>query len=112
MLIKRGFELCDFESKFKKQYSQEIKRHVEVEIKYEGYISQSKIQIEREKQQEDMPIPVDFDFEQIKGLRIEAKQKLKEVKPTTIGQAGRISGVSPADITVLLINLGKEKNRH
>ena len=112
VLIKRGFELCDFESKFKKQYSQEIKRHVEVEIKYEGYISQSKIQIEREKQQEDMPIPVDFDFEQIKGLRIEAKQKLKEVKPTTIGQAGRISGVSPADITVLLINLGKEKNRH
>ena len=108
-LIKRGFGVCDFENNLSSKYSNDVKRHVEVEVKYEGYITQAKVQIEREKQQENMPIPKDFDFAAAGGLRIEAKQKLQEVKPTTVGQASRISGVSPADITVLLILLEKTK---
>jgi len=110
-LIKRGFFVNDFENKLTGEYGENEKRHVEVEVKYEGYISQAKTQIEKEKQQEEMPIPKDFDYDKIGGLRLEAKQKLKDVRPTTVGQASRISGVSPADITVLLILLEKEKRK-
>ena len=110
-MIKRGFSIFDFADKLCHKYNASDMRHEEVEIKYSGYIAQAKVQIEREKQQEDMPIPVDFDFSKISGLRNEAKQKLMSVKPTTVGQAGRISGVSPADITVLLIWLEKAKNQ-
>lgn len=80
-----------------------------VEIKYEGYIKQQNDEIEKLKQQEKTALPVNFDYSAIKGLRIEAIQKLNKIQPQTLGQASRISGVSPADITVLSIYLKAKK---
>lgn len=80
-----------------------------VEIKYEGYIKQQNDEIEKLKLQEKTALPVNFDYTQIKGLRIEAIQKLNKIQPETLGQASRISGVSPADITVLSIYLKAKK---
>ena len=78
-------------------------KQVETQIKYEGYLSRQQIQIEQSKKHEAMLLPTDFDYSIIKGLRIEAQQKLNKIKPLSIGQASRISGVSPADIAVLLV---------
>ena len=80
-----------------------------VEVKYEGYIKQQNDEIEKLKQQEKTALPVNFDYSAIKGLRIEAVQKLNKIQPQTLGQASRISGVSPADITVLSIYLKAKK---
>lgn len=80
-----------------------------VEIKYEGYIKQQNDEIEKLKQQEKTALPVNFDYSAIKGLRIEAIQKLNKIQPQTLGQASRISGVSPADLTVLSIYLKAKK---
>ena len=80
-----------------------------VEVKYEGYIKQQNDEIEKLKQQEKTALPEDFDYSVIKGLRIEAVQKLNKIQPQTLGQASRISGVSPADITVLSIYLKAKK---
>jgi tRNA uridine 5-carboxymethylaminomethyl modification enzyme len=77
------------------------------ELKYEGYLKKERAEIERMKKLDDVLIP-DVDFETIKGLRLEARQKLNKIKPKTLGQASRISGVSPADVTVLLLMLKKE----
>ena len=79
---------------------------VEINIKYEGYIKRQIAEVARHKKLETKPIPADLDYRQIIGLRIEARQKLESVRPLTIGQASRISGVNPADISVLLIYLG------
>ncbi len=76
---------------------------VEISLKYEGYIKRQTQQIEQFRKLEEKKLPEDFDYEKIAGLRLEARQKLNEVKPSSIGQAGRISGVNPADISVLLI---------
>ena len=78
---------------------------VEIQIKYEGYINLEKEQVERFKKLENKKIPDNIDYENIKGLRLEARQKLNKIKPLSVGQASRISGVSPADISVLLIYL-------
>lgn len=78
---------------------------VNINIKYEGYIERQKRQIDQFKKMENKKIPEDIDYDKIQSLRIEAKQKLKEMKPISIGQASRISGVSPADISVLLVYL-------
>lgn len=80
---------------------------VETEIKYEGYIRRQLDEVARESRQENVKLPPDIEYAKIRGLRIEAAQKLDRVKPSTIGQAARISGVNPADITVLLVYLGK-----
>ena len=80
---------------------------VEVQIKYEGYIEKQKRQIEKFKKLEDKKLSDSFDYDAIDGLRIEARQKLNQFKPLSVGQASRISGVSPADINVLLIYLEK-----
>lgn len=80
-----------------------------VEVKYEGYIKQQNDEIEKLKQQEKTALPENFDYSAIKGLRIEAVQKLNKIQPRTLGQASRISGVSPADITVLSIYLKAKK---
>lgn len=80
-----------------------------VEVKYEGYIKQQNDEIEKLKQQEKNALPENFDYSAIKGLRIEAIQKLNKIQPQTLGQASRISGVSPADITVLSIYLKAKK---
>ena len=82
---------------------------LEVEIKYEGYISKQLKQIERFKKLENKALPEDLEYESIEGLRIEARQKLSKVRPLSIGQASRISGVSPADVSVLMVYLEKKR---
>ena len=79
---------------------------VEVSIKYEGYIKRQIAEVQRHEKLEVRPLPSDLDYLSIKGLRIEAAQKLQKLRPLTVGQASRISGVNPADISVLLIYLG------
>ena len=81
------------------------KEEVEIQIKYEGYIKMEEEQVEKFKKLENKKLSEEIDYSSIKGLRIEAMQKLNKIKPTSIGQASRISGVSPADINVLLIYL-------
>ena len=82
---------------------------IDIQIKYEGYIKLQLAQVERFKKLENKLLPRDIDYEKLKGISLEAKQKLDKFKPTSIGQASRISGVSPADITVLLIYLEQYK---
>ena len=77
----------------------------QTDIKYDGYVKKQLAEVARTEKLEEKPLPADLDYSQIKGLRIEAYQKLNKVKPLTLGQASRISGVSPADISVLLIYL-------
>ncbi len=84
---------------------------LEVLIKYEGYITKQLLQVEKFKKLENRKLSPDFDYNQVSGLRIEAYQKLNKFKPLSLGQAGRISGVSPADINVLLIHLEKERRK-
>lgn len=79
---------------------------VEADIKYEGYLKRQYAEIKRYERLEDKPLPPDIDYTQIKGLRTEAAQKLNKVRPLTVGQASRISGVNPADVSVLLIRFG------
>ena len=77
---------------------------VEIRVKYAGYISRQKDQAEQFKKLEEKRLPPDFDYTSLSGLRLEARQKLNAVKPSNIGQAGRISGVSPADVAILLVH--------
>jgi tRNA uridine 5-carboxymethylaminomethyl modification enzyme len=79
---------------------------VETAVKYEGYIKRQRREVERQARLEAKKLPEDIDYKSIKGLRLEAAQKLDKIRPASIGQASRISGVNPADITVLLIYLG------
>ena len=78
----------------------------EVSIKYEGYIKRQLSEVQRHERLEAKRLPLNLDYSAIRGLRLEAAQKLEKVKPLTVGQASRISGVNPADISVLLIYLG------
>lgn len=89
--------------------SREVREQVEIEIKYEGYIKKQLAQVEEMRKMESKLLSSDLDYDQISGLRLEAKEKLNKVKPLNIGQASRISGVSPADISVLLIWLEQQK---
>lgn len=84
----------------------EVVKTVETDVKYAGYIKREIAEVERQKKMEDKHIPENLNYKQIKGLRLEAGQKLEKFRPMTIGQASRISGVSPADISVLLLYLG------
>lgn len=86
-----------------KNYPQSVVDEVNTMIKYEGYIKKQNEQIESMKKQEDLKLSTSFDYEKIQGLRLEARQKLNEIKPLNIGQASRISGISPADINVLIV---------
>lgn len=88
-------------------YSKEVISSVETEIKYKGYIEREKEIAEKISRLEDLKIPEGFDFEKVSGLTIECRQKLKHYSPRTIAQASRISGVSPADISVLLVYFGR-----
>ena len=89
------------------ELSDEVCEKVEIAVKYEGYISRQQAQVDEMLRLENKPIPADFDYSTIRGLRLEAVEKLNKVKPKNIGQASRISGVSPADVSVLLIYLSK-----
>ena len=80
---------------------------VEITLKYRGYIDREKRMAEKLHKLEDLKIPDDFDFDKVSGLTIECRQKLKRYSPKTIAQASRISGVSPADISVLLVYFGR-----
>ena len=90
---------------FPKNLSDEVSEQVNILVKYDGYIKRQKKQVEQFKKLENKKIPDNIDYDKIKSLRIEALQKLKEFQPISIGQASRISGVSPADISVLLVYL-------
>lgn len=96
---------------FPNDMKEEVWEQVNINIKYEGYISRQKKQVEQFKKLENKKIPANIDYDSIKSLRIEALQKLKEYRPVSIGQASRISGVSPADISVLLVYMEQYRNR-
>ncbi len=89
----------------------EVQEEVEIQIKYEGYIKMQEEQVKKFKKLEQKVLPEEIDYSKIKGLRLEARQKLNKIKPNSVGQASRISGVSPADISVLLIYLEQTKKR-
>lgn len=91
--------------------SDDVKEEVEIEIKYEGYIKKQQAQVDRFEKLEGRRIPDDIDYNDVAGLALEARQKLDKIKPSSIGQAGRISGVNPADISVLLVYLEQKRRR-
>ncbi len=107
-LIKRS-KITAFDVQAELGYFKNIKHNIldliNTQVKYEGYLSRQSIQIEQMKRNESIALSPDFDYSKLKGLRIEAVQKLNKIKPLTLGQASRISGVSPADIAVLTIYL-------
>ena len=87
----------------------DVREQVNIQIKYAGYIDQQLKQVEQFKKLEGRLLPMDLDYETIQGLRLEARQKLNLVRPQNLGQASRITGVSPADISVLLIYMEQMK---
>ena len=95
----------------RKELRKEVRDQVNINIKYEGYIKRQESQVKQFKKLENKKIPVDIDYNNVNSLRIEAVQKLSKVRPSSIGQASRISGVSPADITVLLVYLETYKEK-
>ena len=93
------------------RFSAPVEEEIDITITYEGYIDKQQIQINKLKKLEENMIPENWDYESMKGISLEAKQKLKEVRPRSIGQASRISGVSPADISVLLVQLEQQRRQ-
>ena len=93
------------------QLSREVREQVELEVKYEGYIKIQLEQVEAMRKLEAKALPADTDYSQIRGLRLEAAEKLGKVRPLSVGQASRISGVNPADVNVLLIWLAAQKRK-
>jgi tRNA uridine 5-carboxymethylaminomethyl modification enzyme len=89
------------------KYSDEVLEQVEISIKYEGYINKAKKEVNRMHELEDVKLPEDIDYKKVSNLASEARQKLEQVRPISVGQASRISGVNPADISILLIYLKK-----
>ncbi len=112
-LLKRPEITYDLMAPLDKERKNNLSMHsrtqVEVQIKYAGYMAKQMQQIEKFKRLENKLLPQDFDYSQIEGLRIEAMQKLNSFKPHSVGQASRISGVSPADINVLLVYMEKQR---
>lgn len=78
---------------------------MEIDLKYRGYIERQQRQVEEMRRLESRPLPPDLDYQSLQGLRLEARQKLSDIRPLNLGQASRISGVSPADIAALMIAL-------
>ena len=104
-MLKRSIPLKDIMAYFHvfEEYSKDVLETAEISVKYEGYLKQGLELIERAKRLEDKLLPVDIDYDSILGLRLEAREKLNRVRPLNLGQAGRISGVNPADISVLMV---------
>ena len=92
------------------ELGEQVKEEVEIQVKYEGYIKLQEEQVEKFKKLEKKLIPEDLNYDDVKGICLEARQKLNKHKPHSIGQASRISGVSPADISVLLVYLQAKRN--
>ena len=113
-LLKRSEMKYDYLKEFDKNMpnlTKEEENEVEIQVKYEGYIRLEEEQVAKFKKLEEKKLPKDEDYSEIKGLRLEARQKLNKIKPESVGQASRISGVSPADISVLLIYLEQIKRK-
>ena len=110
-MIKRSVPLKDIIQAFDalKEYPKNVLETAEITVKYEGYLKQGNELIERAKRLEDKALPEDIDYDTILGLRLEAREKLNRVRPLNLGQAGRISGVNPADISVLMVWLSTRK---
>jgi len=108
-ILKRPeINIKDIEEFYSLNYEEDVKEQVQINIKYEGYIKKAEKEASKMVDLDDKKIPEDIDYEKIHNLASEAKQKLKEVRPTSIGQALRISGVNPADVSILMIYLKKE----
>ena len=90
---------------------EDVREQVNIEIKYEGYIRRQRIQVQAFKKMEKRKIPENFDYDEVPSLRIEARQKLKKIRPVSLGQASRIAGVSPADISVLLVYMESREKK-
>ena len=97
-------DLAPFDAQ-RPELPQSITDEVEIQLKYAGYLARQEKQVAEFKKEEARLLPEDLDYTTIQGLRLEARQKLQEIRPVSLGQAGRISGVSPADIAVLMIYL-------
>ena len=93
------------------ELSSEIIEQIDIAIKYDGYISRQKQQVEHFKKMEKKLIPSDINYDDVSNLRKEARQKLAAIRPSSLGQASRISGVSPADVSVLMIYLAAKNER-
>lgn len=91
--------------------SPRVVQEVEITLKYQGYIDRQQRQVAQMKKLEHRPLPADLDYSSIHGLRLEARQKLEKIRPQNLGQAGRVSGVSPADVSVLMMYLAQKEKR-
>ena len=114
-LLKRSelkYDDLEFIDKNRQKLSEQEKEEVEIQVKYEGYIKIQESQVEKFKKLESKLLPQDINYAEIKGISLEARQKLNKNKPYSIGQASRISGVSPADISVLLIYLQTRNSKN
>ncbi len=107
-----GYDILQEIDENRPELPEQVKQEVGIQIKYEGYIKLQEQQVEKFKKLEKRILPEHINYEEIKGLRLEARQKLNKVRPNSVGQASRISGVSPADISVLLIYLETLENRN
>ncbi len=113
-LIKRpelNYHDLSFADELRPDLPYDVAEQVNIQIKYEGYIKRQMIQVKQFKKMEEKILSPDIDYYKMKGLRIEARQKLSQIKPHNVGQASRIAGVSPADISVLLVIVNQLKNK-
>ena len=110
-MMKRSVPLKDIMAEFNvfTEYPKDVLETAEITVKYEGYLKQGLEMIDRAKRLEEKALPADIDYDQILGLRLEAREKLNRVRPLNLGQAGRISGVNPADVSVLMVWLSTNK---
>ena len=115
-LLRRNVPLCEIIRAFSQdgaspfdKFSADVLETAEISVRYGGYVKQAEEQIARAKKLEEKALPQDLDYSSIEGLRLEAREKLNRVKPLNLGQAGRISGVNPADVTVLMVYLSTLK---
>jgi tRNA uridine 5-carboxymethylaminomethyl modification enzyme len=87
-----------------------VAEQLEIQARYDGYIERQLVEIEKQRRQQEQPLPIDIDYDAVPGLSTEVRQRLNAYRPTTVGQAGRISGVTPAAISLLLVHLKKRAN--
>jgi len=111
MLRRHNVNIFDLKNEFGilSEMSKQALEQAETDVKYEGYIQKEREQVEQFNKMEKRKLPADINYDEISGLRIEARQKLNKIKPQNLGQASRISGVSPADVTVLIVWLAQNK---
>jgi tRNA uridine 5-carboxymethylaminomethyl modification enzyme len=105
LLRRPDYSAGDLPTELRRDFSTEIWEQVETDLKYEGYIKRQQDSIDRAERAESKFIPERLDYESVRGLRVEARQKFTKIRPATLGQAGRISGITPADIALLTIYL-------